>query len=67
MYTTTSDALDTASVHLGAVLEDAKAAGNALDGISDRLVDEVAEVSRRADDVRAKVNRARDALEQIGA
>jgi hypothetical protein len=61
------DALDTAAGLLTDVLEGAKAAANALDGISDALVDRVREVASKADDVRSSVVRARDALDQAGA
>jgi ABC-type transporter Mla subunit MlaD len=60
------DALDTAAGRLDEVLEGAKAAANALDGISDSLVDKVREVASKADDVRSSVVRARDALDQAG-
>lgn len=62
-----TDALATAESKLDDVLDAAKAAASALDGVSDSLVDRIREVSTRADDVRSSVVRARDALEQAGA
>ena len=61
------DALDTATGRLDDVLEGAKAAANALDGISDSLIDKIREVASKADDVRSSVLRAWDALDQAGA
>ena len=61
------DGLSVAASRLDEVLDSARAASAALDGISDTLCDKIHDVRARADDVRSSVVRARDALDQAGA
>jgi len=60
------DALDTAAARLDQVVQGARLAGSALDGVSGSLVERIEDVASRADDVRLSVVQARDALVDAG-
>jgi hypothetical protein len=64
---TAIESLSTAAERLDRVLDDLKTTGNALDGVSDALVDRVQDAASRCEETRASVVRARDALESAGA
>ena len=61
------EALDRAAIRLDDVVQGARLATSALDGVSEPLAERVAEVAARADEVRLSVVRARDALVDAGA
>jgi hypothetical protein len=66
MMVASVEALDTAAARLDQVVQGARLAGSALDGVSGSLVEQIQDVASRADDVRLSVVHARDALVQAG-